>query len=110
MTESFDKSWDHLNLSDEDLRKLENSIAENPNIGDVISNTGGVRKMRFAIETRGKSRSSRIIYIFFTSHATVALLLAYKKNEYSDLSENGKKMLKALAKEIENNLDRWGKV
>ena len=62
---TFEKSWKQLNLSEKDLRVLENIILDKPDIGEVIQSTGGLRKMRFAIDNRGKSHSIRILYIAF---------------------------------------------
>lgn len=47
---TFEKSWKQLNLSEKDLRVLENMILDKPDIGEVIQGTGGLRKMRFAID------------------------------------------------------------
>ena len=62
---TFEKSWKQLNLSEKDLRVLENMILDKPDIGEVIQGTCGLRKMRFAIDNRGKSHSIRILYIDF---------------------------------------------
>ncbi len=43
--------------------------------------TGGVRKMRFAFEDRGKSGSVRVIYIDFEVYEKIFLLTAYPKSE-----------------------------
>ena len=54
-----------MGLNDEDRRKLENEIANNPSIGKVIRGTGGLRKMRFALGGSGKSGGTRILYVDF---------------------------------------------
>ena len=51
----FDKNWKAMGLSDEDLRRLENEILQNPAVGAVMQGTGGLRKMRFALDNRGKA-------------------------------------------------------
>ncbi len=38
------------------LREIENLILANPKVGDVITGTGGVRKMRIADSFRGKGK------------------------------------------------------
>ncbi len=63
-TNFFDKCWKVLNLDDENLRNLQNELLENPSIGDIIKNIGGVRKMRWNLNS-GKSSGVRIIYIDF---------------------------------------------
>lgn len=51
----FDKNWKSMGLSDEDLRRLENLILQDPEAGALMQGTGGLRKLRFAFENRGKS-------------------------------------------------------
>lgn len=46
-----------MGLTDADLRRLQEELLANPQIGSVMRGTGGVRKMRFAFENRGKSGS-----------------------------------------------------
>ena len=54
MTEWFDASWEEQGLSDESLRLAQNELLLNPACGDVISGTGGFRKMRFALPGQRK--------------------------------------------------------
>ena len=62
-TEPFRKCWKAMGLSEDDLKKLEEILLENPQLGDVIEGTGGARKMRIQIENRGKSGGGRVIYV-----------------------------------------------
>ena len=62
---SFRSDWKALGLTDADLRRLQEELLANPNVGVVMQGTGGVRKMRFAFENRGKSGSVRVIYVDF---------------------------------------------
>ena len=41
-------------LTDENFRDLQNALMENPETGDVIEGTGGLRKLRHADPKRGK--------------------------------------------------------
>jgi len=54
-TSIFDKRWDNLNLSDDDLRDLQNYIMKDPSAGDIIVGTGGAKKTRYALPGKGKS-------------------------------------------------------
>ena len=56
----FDKNWKSMGLSDEDLRRLENLILQDPEAGALMQGTGGLRKLRFAFENRGKSGCGRV--------------------------------------------------
>ena len=48
------------------MRAIENHIAGNLQVGDVIPGMGGVRKMRFAMPGIGKRGSGRAIYYYTT--------------------------------------------
>jgi mRNA-degrading endonuclease RelE of RelBE toxin-antitoxin system len=49
-------------LTDEQFRLLQLSLLSNPQAGDVIRGTGGLRKLRWATTGRGKRGGVRIIY------------------------------------------------
>lgn len=66
-TQEFSRQWRALGFDDEDLRHLELMIMQNPEVGVVMQGTGGLRKMRFAYEGRGKSGSVRVCYVDFVS-------------------------------------------
>ena len=59
----------------------------NPSAGTVIPATGGIRKIRWAIEGRGKRGGARIIYFFHNLDMPLFLLTAYAKNQREDLSQ-----------------------
>ena len=49
-------------LSDEEYREFQSRIAANPELGAVIKGGGGIRKVRVAVGSRGKSGGARVIY------------------------------------------------
>ena len=105
----FTRRWEQLGLDDEeDLSALQFVIIENPKIGDVVRDTGGLRKMRFAPPrwNIGKSGATRVIYAYFDEFGIVLLCLVYGKNEMGDLSDAVKKLLKKKMNEIEAELRR----
>ena len=51
----FKSRWEALGLNEEDLLRLQVELLADPKAGDVMQGTGGVRKMRFAFEHRGKA-------------------------------------------------------
>lgn len=83
-------------LSEEGYRRLQNRLALAPESGDVISGTGGFRKIRWADERRGKGRRGglRVIYYFFAKDQQIWLMTLYDKDEVSDLTPSEKRALK----------------
>ena len=55
ITREFDSVWKSLGLNDDDLNELEIFLCKNPDAGDTMKGTGGVRKLRWALDGRGKS-------------------------------------------------------
>jgi hypothetical protein len=75
-------------------------IARNPEAGDVISETGGVRKVRWAGQGRGKRGGTRVIYFFHDRNTPIYLLLVYAKAVREDISPEAKKMVREFATRI----------
>lgn len=85
-------------LDDEAYRAFQTALLKNPEAGDVIQGTGGLRKIRFADEKRqkGKRGGIRIIYYWWLGGAQFWLFTVYGKDVQDDLSEPQKKALKKL--------------
>lgn len=85
---SFAAEWKRLGLTDLDLQALETAIMENPEVGDVVRGTGGMRKMRFAPPSwnRGKSGATRVCYVAFAKVAECYLTMIFPKNEKANLT------------------------
>jgi hypothetical protein len=85
-------------LADEDYRQLQNRLASNPDLGDVMSGTGGFRKFRWTDARRGKGRRGglRIIYYNFFADQQIWVMTLYDKNEASDLSPSVKRRSRKL--------------
>ena len=102
---SFRKEWKAMGLTDDDLRRLQEELLNDPKVGKVMRETGGVRKMRFAFETQGKSGSVRVIYVDFEVYKKLYLLTAYPKNEKDNLSKAERNTLKQLVGVLEQQLE-----
>ena len=103
---SFIVKWKNLGLSDDDMRRLEEAILDDPKVGPVIRETGGVRKMRFSFENRGKSGSVRVIYVDFEVYEKVYFLDAYQKSDKDNLSKEERNNLKKAVEILELSLER----
>lgn len=95
-------------LSDEEYRNLQITLMANPEAGDEIEGTGGLRKVRFANPGRGKGKRGglRIIYFWLPEQRIFWLFTLYSKGELSDLTAEQKKGLKKLLK-AELKARRW---
>jgi hypothetical protein len=96
-TSVFTKALHQL-LSDDEYRVLQNQLLLNPLIGDAIRGGGGIRKVRFGIEGRGKSGGVRVIYFWLSEHEEIYMLLIYPKSKKDDLSADEVATLRALVK------------
>ncbi|CAI2429755.1 Uncharacterized protein conserved in bacteria [Serratia ficaria] len=83
-------------LSDEEYREFQLYLAENPTAGDVIKETGGLRKVRWASGGKGKRGGVRVIYYHKLSESQIRLLVIYKKGIKDDLSADERRALRAL--------------
>jgi hypothetical protein len=74
-------------MDEEERGLLVDYLARNPLAGDIVQGTGGVRKLRWALEGRGKSGGARVIYYYHNEAMPLFALTAYAKNERADLSQ-----------------------
>ncbi len=77
-------------LDDDEYHKLQVFLATQPDYGDLIQNTGGLRKIRWLSGGRGKRGGVRIIYFHRTREFEIRLLLIYRKGIKDDLSAGRK--------------------
>ena len=81
-------------------RGLQDSLMKNPEAGDVIEGTGGLRKVRHADPRRGKGKRGglRVIYYWWDGKNQFWLFTLYDKHELDDLSSKQKAALKTMLK------------
>ena len=104
MMPAFEKQWKSMGLSDDDLQRLQVELLINPQAGNVIEGTGGLRKIRFAFNGRGKRGSARVAYVDFTVHKQIYLIFAYSKNEQDNLSKEERNNIKKMIEHIEKTI------
>lgn len=100
----FRSRWKEMGLGDDDLRRLQEELLSDPKVGAVMKGTGGVRKMRFAFEQRGKSGSVRVIYVDFEVYEKIFLITAYPKNVKDNLTDSERAEIKQMIQALENQL------
>jgi len=74
-----------------------NFIAANPAAGDVIPETAGVRKVRWARGGTGKRGGTRVIYFYHSGDRPLYLLMVYAKARREDLTPEEKRAVRKLA-------------
>ena len=90
-------------LEDDEYSRLQGVLVIQPDAGDVIKGTSGLRKLRWTQPGRGKGKRGgiRIIYYWYTEGSLIYMLLAYSKGERDDLTTSQKRVLTQLvAKEF----------
>jgi hypothetical protein len=85
-------------VDDETYAKLQSELAANPDLGDVIPGTAGLRKIRMSANGKGKRGGARVIYFYFVDASRIAMLFAYPKNAKDDLDADEKKVLMKIIK------------
>lgn len=87
-------------LTDDAYRKLQQTLLENPEAGDVIEGTGGLRKLRQPDAQRGKGKRGglRVIYYWWFGGSQFWLFTVYNKDEATDLSAQQRKLLREMLK------------
>lgn len=97
-TRFFMQRVDEL-LSPDEFQALENVLVYQPDIGKLIPQGSGLRKMRWVGKGKGKRGGSRIIYYWAVSQDQILLLYIYSKNEQQDLTKDQIKMLSRIVRE-----------
>ena len=81
----FQKQWP-LYWSEEERGEFSAYISEFPNSGDVVPQSGGIRKVRWRRAGTGKSGGVRVIYFTRTAEEEVVLLLIYAKSKTDNIT------------------------
>ena len=87
-------------LTDDEYSELQQDLILNPQAGAIIKHSGGLRKLRWGLGTKGKRGGIRIIYYWYVSEDKIYMLLAYGKSEKDGLSPKELKTLRKLVQEV----------
>jgi mRNA-degrading endonuclease RelE of RelBE toxin-antitoxin system len=83
-------------LPEDEYRQFQLFLAAQPDAGDLIRGGGGLRKIRWALEGRGKRGGVRIIYYWAVPKDQLLLLLIYAKSQRDDLTPDQLKRLRTI--------------
>ena len=85
-------------FSDTAFHLLQLFLTANPAAGDIIPGSGGVRKLRWGTDGKGKRGGLRVIYYRMGRSQQILLITAYRKNEAGDLSKAALRQIRKLVK------------
>jgi mRNA-degrading endonuclease RelE of RelBE toxin-antitoxin system len=86
-------------LDDESYRLLQHALVLRPDIGDLIRQSGGLRKVRWQSKGRGKRGGVRVIYYWAVSEDTILMLFIFGKNEQVNLTPSQVEQLRKIVEE-----------
>jgi hypothetical protein len=100
-TPTFSRLWPHY-WTEEERGEFAAWLAENPESGDVVRKSGGVRKVRWKRAGSGKSGGVRVVYFNRLASGEVWLLFMYAKAELDSIAGE---VLREMKDEIEKAID-----
>lgn len=83
-------------MSESERERFVIFIGANPEAGEIIPETGGVRKVRWAIRGKGKRGGARVIYYHHSDRMPLFLLSAYAKNRKANLTKAEQNAMRRL--------------
>ena len=87
-------------MSDDEYKELQEALVIKPDLGVLIKNSGGLRKIRWSVDGRGKSGGVRIIYYWMTENEQLYMMYIFPKNTQENLTDAQTKALRQI-------VERW---
>jgi len=85
-------------LSDDEYSELQLSLIANPEAGDLVRGSGGLRKLRWRVAGRGKRGGIRVVYYLRSRQGQIWMLTLYAKNEEQSIPGH---ILRKIKEEID---------
>ena len=95
----FERRWRDIGLVEDHIADLESALCSNPQKGDIMKGTGGLRKLRWRL--RGNSGCIRVVYVDFAAYEKTYLISVSKKKKIIYQIESAMK-----SKKLSNSLRR----
>ena len=87
-------------MTDDEYRELQEALVIRPDSGSLIRNSGGLRKVRWKLQGRGKSGGIRVIYYWMVSDEQIYMLYTYPKGKQENLTQQQIAKLRSI-------VERW---
>jgi hypothetical protein len=95
-------------LAHDDLVDLEQRILADPEAGDLVPETGGLRKIRITQRSvgRGKRGGARVYYLDLARRGVTHLVAIFGKREKSDLAPDERKQVALLVRRLKEEAEK----
>lgn len=90
-------------LNEEEKASIINYLALHPQSGDLMQGTGGIRKLRWSAQGKGKSGGVRVIYYYHNGTMPLFLLTVFGKGEKANLSKSERNQLAKFTSLLRNH-------
>lgn len=87
-------------MSDDEYRALQEALISRPDLGAIIRQSGGLRKMRWSLEGKGKSGGVRVIYYWVVDDSQIRMIYVYPKGNQDNLTAEQLRKLRVV-------VERW---
>ena len=87
-------------MSDDEYRLLQEALVIRPEAGNLIKGGGGLRKIRWKLEGKGKSGGVRVIYYWVSDNDQIRMLYIYLKSKQANLTAEQITILRKI-------VERW---
>lgn len=104
-TEFYLRDAKNAGMSEDEMTAAVDFVAADPEAGDVMQSTGGVRKARLAGRGKGKSGGYRIVWYFGGGDIPVFLLTVFGKGEKANLTQGERNALRSLTGALRKSLN-----
>ena len=96
-SKSFDSVRENY-FDDDEFQQFQEWLMANPESGDRIKGSGGIRMVRWSVKGKGKRGGVRVIYYYIVPQSQLLLMTMYRKNELSDLTQKEIRILRDIVK------------
>lgn len=84
-------------VNDAGYALFQKELLRQPELGDVIPHSGGLRKVRMRLPGPGESGGARVIYLHLAPYDTIVLFYLYTKAQRENLSSEQLRRLRDAA-------------
>ena len=101
-TQAYLKQAEKIGLSEEERDQIKDYLSKNPEAGDLIQGSGGVRKVRFGFQGKGKSGGVRLFTFYWSAVHPLYLLAVLAKSRKANLTKAQIAALAQITKELKD--------